>query len=79
MGDVNWRDKDDLELTNADVDAMMAEGQEVGVRGPLLALVRPAPTSATAVTVRAQPYRPVAAWAASPDSPTTSTTAAVAQ
>lgn len=34
MGDMNWRDKDDLELTSEDLDAMVAEGTPVAVRGP---------------------------------------------
>lgn len=36
MPDMNWRDKDDLELTSEDIDAMLSEGQAVGVRGPRL-------------------------------------------
>ena len=35
MSDVNWRDKDDLDLTSDDIDAMIAEGQPVQVRGPV--------------------------------------------
>lgn len=34
MSAMNWRDKDDLDLTSEDVDAMLSEGQRVGVRGP---------------------------------------------
>jgi hypothetical protein len=36
MGDMNWRDKDDLDLTSEDIDAMIDEGQPVAVRGPRL-------------------------------------------
>lgn len=36
MGDVNWRDKDDLDLTSEDIDSMIAEGQPVQVRGPVV-------------------------------------------
>ncbi len=36
MADMNWRDKDDLDLTSEDIDAMIAEGKRVGVRGPSL-------------------------------------------
>jgi hypothetical protein len=34
MADMNWRDKDDLDLTSEDIDAMISEGQPVEVRGP---------------------------------------------
>lgn len=34
MGDMNWRDKDDFDLTAEDIDAMAAEGTLVDVRGP---------------------------------------------
>ncbi|MGI8538128.1 MAG: hypothetical protein ACR2K2_16995 [Mycobacteriales bacterium] len=33
---MNWRDKDDLDLTGEDVDAMIGEGLPVDVRGPRL-------------------------------------------
>lgn len=36
MSDMNWRDKDDLDLTSADIDAMIGEGLPVAVRGPRL-------------------------------------------
>ncbi len=36
MTDMNWRDKDDLELTSEDLDAMIAEGTPVAVRGPMV-------------------------------------------
>lgn len=36
MSDVNWRDKSDLDLTSEDIDAMIAEGRPVDVRGPSL-------------------------------------------
>ncbi len=72
MSDMNWRDKDDLDLTSEDIDEMAAEGVPVEVRGPLLMLVHPAPTSVTAVTVRPQPLRPPPAWAAETASTTIS-------
>lgn len=34
MSNMNWRDKDDLELTSEDIDAMISEAQPVEVRGP---------------------------------------------
>lgn len=36
MSNMNWRDKDDLDLTSEDIDAMIADGQSVAVRGPRL-------------------------------------------
>ncbi len=36
MSDMNWREKDDLDLTSEDIDAMIAEGQPTNVRGPRL-------------------------------------------
>jgi hypothetical protein len=35
MSGMNWRDKDDLDLTSDDIDAMIAEGTPVAVRGPV--------------------------------------------
>lgn len=37
MSDMGWRDKDDLDLTNDDIDAMISEGEAVDIRGPFLA------------------------------------------
>jgi hypothetical protein len=54
MSDMNWRDKDDLDLTSEDIDAMVAEGELVGVRGPLpggACFIRPAMTEAVVETV----------------------------
>lgn len=36
MSDMNWREKNDLDLTSEDIDAMVAEGRPVDVRGPSL-------------------------------------------
>lgn len=36
MSDMDWRDKDDLDLTSDDIDAMIDEGEPVAVRGPRL-------------------------------------------
>lgn len=50
MGDMNWRGKDDLDLTSDDIDDMIAEAQPVAVRGPDL--------PAGAPLVEAVPPRP---------------------
>jgi hypothetical protein len=34
MGHMNWRDKDDLDLTSEDISAMADEGEPVEVVGP---------------------------------------------
>lgn len=34
MRRMGWREKDDLDLTAEDIDAMIVEGHEVTVRGP---------------------------------------------
>jgi hypothetical protein len=62
MSDMNWRDKDDLDLTSEDIDAMVAEGQPVVVRGPRMpagaSLVTPSPTLGGSVTSHPQVPRP---------------------
>ena len=62
MGDMNWRDKADLDLTSEDITAMAAEGERVEVRGPAVPahgiFVRPVPTFAGATVVRPEVERP---------------------
>jgi hypothetical protein len=61
MSNVNWRHKDDLDLTSEDIDAMIAEGEAVEVCGPALpgngVLIKAAPTYG-AVTAWARPKAP---------------------
>lgn len=63
MSDMNWRDKDDLDLTADDIDAMAAEGQPVAIRGPRLpgnaVFLSSVATSTPATTLRPEVGRPV--------------------
>lgn len=63
MGIVNWRDKDDLDLTSEDISAMAAEGQAVAVRGPHLPgngiFISSADTYVFTTTVRPEVHRPL--------------------
>lgn len=56
MSDMNWRDKDDLDLSSEDITAMAAEGQEVTVRGPHVpgngTFISSAPTYGATTVVR---------------------------
>lgn len=62
MGDMNWRDKDDLDLTSEDIDAMITEGCPVEVRGPKLpagaAFITSSTTFVISSTLRPEVYRP---------------------
>lgn len=62
MSDMNWRDKEDLELTSEDISAMAAEGESVAVRGPRLPggakIVERSATYVGAITNRPEIARP---------------------
>ncbi len=63
MSAVNWRDKDDLDLTTEDITAMAAEGKAVGVRGPHVpgngVFISSADTHVFTTTVRPEVQRPL--------------------